>query len=115
MSVCRPSAWNEQGRLASESSGDYSVDYRYDPAGQLSGITYPTGETVEFHWDPDARLSTVKDWNGGEHHLRYAPQDRGWGLSSPNGLETLTLLNTKGLPESTRSSGESVCYKLKGE
>jgi RHS repeat-associated protein len=92
--------WNDEGRLVEEHNGDAVVLYEYDKAGRLTGMTYPTGEKIEYQWDADSRLVQVSDWNGGKHSIRYAEHDRGFTQSSPNGLATHTALNDLGLPES---------------
>ncbi len=37
----------------------YSVDYRYTPSGQLSGITYPDGAQVDYLRDAQGRVGEV--------------------------------------------------------
>jgi RHS repeat-associated protein len=92
-------AWNDAGLLESEQSGDVDILYEYDRVGRLVSMTGPTGEKIEYEWDADSRLTLVRDWNGGEHRIEYAPNDRGNILTAPNGLNTLTLLNNLGRPE----------------
>jgi len=91
--------WDAEGRLTSEQSAGGTIRYDYDQAGRLSGLTYPSGEIVQFQWDADSRISAIRDWNGGEYHWRYAAHDRGWVLTGPNGVATTTYVNSKGLAE----------------
>jgi RHS repeat-associated protein len=100
-------AWSDAGLLESEQSGDVAICYEYDKAGRLVSMTCPTGEKIEYEWDADSRLTLVRDWNGGEHRIEYAPNDRGNVLTSPNGLNTLTTLNNLGRPENIAVSSQN--------
>ncbi len=102
--VCR-FTWND-GLLESEQSGDNTILYEYDRAGRLISMTGHTDEKIEYEWDADSRLTLVRDWAGREHRIEYAANDRGNALTSPNGLNTLTLLNNLGLAENIAISGE---------
>lgn len=92
-------AWNGFGFPESEQSGDTKILYEYDKAGRLITMTCPSGEKIEYEWDADSRLTLVRDWNLGEHTIQYAPNDRGNALTSPNSLNTLSVLNNLGQPE----------------
>jgi RHS repeat-associated protein len=97
--VCK-FAWNDAGLLEQERCGDDEVLYEYDKAGRLVATTLPSGETIGYEWDADSRLTLVRDWTGGEHRIQYAANDRGSLLTAPNGVDTLTVLNNVGRPES---------------
>jgi RHS repeat-associated protein len=97
--VCK-FAWNDAGLLEQEKCGDDEVLYEYDKAGRLVAMTLPSGETIGYEWDADSRLTLVRDWTGGEHRIQYAANDRGSLLTAPNGVDTLTVLNNVGRPES---------------
>ncbi len=103
-------SWNDSGQLEAELSGDSSVSYEYDKAGRLVGLIYPRGEKIEYGWDADSRLTSVRDWNGGEHRIEYAPNDRGSLLSSPNGVSTLILLNNLGYTENIAVSRQGTAF-----
>ncbi len=103
--ICR-FAWNGVGLLESEQSGEDTILYEYDKAGRLISMTGQTDEKIEYEWDADSRLTLVRDWAGGEHRTEYAANDRGYALTSPNGLNTLTLLNNLGRPENIAVSGQ---------
>ena len=92
-------AWNEAGGLVSEQSGEAKVQYEYDEAGRLIAMTLPSGEILGYKWDADSRLTLIRDWNGGEHRIEYAPDERSYQLTSPSGLGTLTTLDDLGNPE----------------
>lgn len=112
--------WNDAGQLESEQSGEVSLLYEYDQAGRLIALIYPSGEKIGYEWDADSRLTLVRDWNGGEHSIEYAPSDRGNLLTAANGIQTLTLLNNLGHPENIAVSSQgnalfSLGYTYDGE
>jgi RHS repeat-associated protein len=98
--------WNDAGLLESEQSGDTAILYEYDKASRLISMTCPTSERIEYEWDADSRLTLVHDWNGGEHRIQYAADDRGNVLTSPNGLNTLAVFNSLGQPENIAVSSQ---------
>ncbi|MBB4099039.1 DUF4123 domain-containing protein [Sphingomonas kyeonggiensis] len=95
-------AYDEGGRLIEERQGDQNVAYVYDDAGTLTGLTYPTGETIRYTRDADLRLSSITDWAGRRHAIDYAPEDAGWRLTSPEGLATSSFQNPIGLTTGVR-------------
>ncbi len=90
------------GRLVEERQGDQIVAYVYDDAGTLTGLTYPTGETIRYTRDADLRLSSITDWAGRRHRIDYAPEEGGWRLTAPEGLTTSTFHNPIGLTTGVR-------------
>jgi YD repeat-containing protein len=56
-------SYTAQGRLASEARSvngqTYTTLYAYDAAGRLAGMTYPSGRTVTYAFDPLGRVSQV--------------------------------------------------------
>jgi RHS repeat-associated protein len=97
--LCK-AVWNDEGRLVEEHNGDAVILYEYDKAGRLTGMTYPSGEKIEYQWDADSRLIQVLDWNGGKHAVHYAEHDRGFTVRGPNGVDTHTRLTDLGSAES---------------
>lgn len=95
-------AYDDGGRLIEERQGDQSVAYVYDDAGTLTGLTYPTGETIRYTRDADLRLSGITDWAGRRHAIDYAPEEAGWRLTAPEGLATSTFHNPVGLTTGVR-------------
>jgi RHS repeat-associated protein len=91
--------YNTEGRLLQEDFGAEIIRYAYDDSGALVGMTYPSGDTVEFSYDKDLRLAFARDWNGGTYNFHYAGDDRTMTLSSPNGLKTVTQQSLFGKPE----------------
>lgn len=61
--------YNQHGRIVSEARtiGDqtYTTDYRYDMAGRLSGITYPSGRSVDYTRDTMGRINDVSTTRNG--------------------------------------------------
>ncbi len=51
------------GRLTSSDDGTGAIGYGYDPAGNLTTITYPGDHTVTREYDDAERLHTSTDWN----------------------------------------------------
>ena len=100
---------NDEGRILEEDQGGQIIRYLYDESGTLAGMTYPSGDKVEFHYDEDLRLASVKDWKGGVHHFNYARDDHTTTLSSPSGLKTSVRQFPFGKPESivVSESGDS--------
>ena len=94
-------AYDDAGRLVEERQGDAVVAYHHDAAG-LAGMTYPSGETVRFARDLDARLVEIVDWAGGRHRIDYADDDRAWRLHAADGTTTTTWLHPTGHVAATR-------------
>jgi RHS repeat-associated protein len=90
--------YDEAGRVLEEDQAGTVIKYQYDAVGTLTGIAYPTGETVEFGYDADLRLTSVKDWNDGAHNFVYSRDDRGFTHHLPNGLTTTVRQTETGLP-----------------
>lgn len=104
--LCK-AVWNDEGGLVEEHNGDAVLLYEYDKAGRLTGMTYPSGEKIEYQWDADSRLVEVLDWNGGKHAVHYAEHDRGFSLRGPNGVDTHTQLTDLGSAENIVVARES--------
>ncbi len=109
--------YDEQNRVVLEKQGDDIVQYFYDQAGSLVGMTYPTGERIEFSYDEDLRLAAVKDWNGGLQRYSYGSDDLSLQVSLPGGLKKLISSEVTGLPSSIvvthgpSSGGELFSFK----
>ncbi|UYY57228.1 RHS repeat-associated core domain-containing protein [Sphingomonas sp. S2-65] len=97
-------AWryDAAGRLVEERQGDHLVAYLYDDAGTLTGITYPSGDTIRYTRDADMRLSSITDWAGRRHVIDYAPEDAGWRMTAPEGVSTTAWQNPVGLTTAVR-------------
>ena len=90
--------YDTAGKLIEEHQGDQIVKYHYDKVNNLTGLTYPSGETIEFAYDPDSRLAFVKDWQGKLHRFIYADKEEGIRQFHPNALITTTYQSKHGLP-----------------
>ena len=55
--------YNQKGRLTSDTrtvnSIAYATGYSYDSYGRLSGMTYPSGRTVAYSFDPQGRVNQI--------------------------------------------------------
>ncbi len=61
-------AYDAHGRLIEDTrviaGASYTTAYRYDQAGRLSGMTYPSGRRVEYSLDSLGRISAITTaWN----------------------------------------------------
>jgi RHS repeat-associated protein len=92
--------YDKAGRVLEEDHDGHLVRYHYNSSGTLIGLTYPSGETVEYGYDADLRLSYVKDWTGRAHKFVYARDDRGFTHYLPNGLNSTVRQSNSGLPVS---------------
>jgi len=90
--------YDAEGRVTEEDQGGQVIKYQYDAAGVLTGLVYPSGETVEFGYDADLRLASVKDWNDGAHNFAYSRDDRSFTHHLPNALVARVRQSAAGLP-----------------
>jgi len=84
--------------LVRETLDKTAVEYHYDDAGNLIGQTTPSGDTLGFGYDPDQRLETLTDWNGGTTRWHYANVEGGFTQRYPSHLVSLTRHDAKGKP-----------------
>jgi len=56
-------SYDQHGRLASETANAYgavyTTGYGYDAQGRLTGITYPSGRTINYTFDGQSRINSV--------------------------------------------------------
>lgn len=58
-------SYDTLGHLTSQTNGaGVTITYGYDPAENVTSITYPNGETVSRNYDADGQLKSVTDWLG---------------------------------------------------
>jgi len=105
-------AYDTEGRVIQEKQGDHIIKYDYDKLGNLTGLTYPSGDKVEFAYDPDTRLAFVKDWQQRLHRFIYADCDEGSRQFHPNGLVTTIYQSKSGLPIHIETKNESTGSEL---
>jgi RHS repeat-associated protein len=65
-----------------------TIQYDYDPNGNLTALTYPDGKVVRYEYDSAGRLKKVTDWLGNTTVYNYDPA--GNLISSANSNSTLT-------------------------
>lgn len=85
-----------------------STTYRYDTAGRLRTMTYPSGLTVTYHYDAAGHLSGL-DLNGQPYiaNATYAPFGPVTGWDWSNGRVEQRTYNTDGqLTSATLGSGQ---------
>jgi len=86
-------AYDQKGRVVSETRTlggvAYVTAYAFDAAGRMSGVTYPSGRTVEYAFDGLGRVSqvsTTKDATTGivAQNIQYHPfgAARSWTLGN---------------------------------
>jgi RHS repeat-associated protein len=66
-------AYDSLGRVTETTNGaGAKISYTYDPAGEVTSITYPgsTG-TVKRAYDPAGRLESITDWKGNTTTFQY--------------------------------------------
>ena len=102
--------YDDKGRVVADSQGGHEVKYAYDLAGSLVKLNYPSGDSVQFTYDPDRRLTSVIDWNGGVYHCSYKPSDAGYSWTFPDGLCVDITQSTASMPINnvTTKPGESL-------
>ena len=78
--------YDGDGRLTSETNGaGATVAYGYDPAGNLTSITYPSGKVVTRTYNGANELASVTDWNGETTSFSYDPSGNLVSTTYPNG------------------------------
>ena len=110
--------YDDDDRVVCEDQGGVVVRYDYDEMGSLAGVTYPTGERVSSTRDPDSRLASVSDWEGGVYGFSYHRGDRGYDVECPNGTLTTVRCSPVGLPMSVsvrRQASDVGMFSLRAE
>jgi RHS repeat-associated protein len=97
--------YDEQGRLNREDVNGQVVQYEYDQAGNLTRLTTPEKTTLEFGYDADGRLSSVRDWDGARQEFRYEDPDRAVERHLPTGIVERCEFTEISLPSTLQVSG----------
>jgi RHS repeat-associated protein len=64
--------YDSLGRMISSEDGAGAVvRYGYDPAGELTTLTYPNGQSVTRGYDAAGNLTSVTDWQGHTSNFSY--------------------------------------------
>ena len=90
--------YGELGQLLSETYNIgmklYSINYQYDSAGQLTGMTYPSGRTLTYALNTDGQITAITTLGSGQNqtsqslvsNASYLPFGPLSGFSYGNGL-----------------------------
>lgn len=79
--------YDSLNRMTSATNGNgATVNYDYDLAGNLAGLTYPNGKTVTRGYNAAGELTSVTDWLGNTTHFSYSPDATMTGETYPNGI-----------------------------
>ena len=90
-------SYDTLGRLVSQANGaGASVGYKYDAAGNRTGITYPNGKTVTRAFDAASRLTSVSDWLGHANTFSYDADDNPTGRGLPGGVTQTSSFDANG-------------------
>lgn len=107
-------AYDAYGRVTSESrtvnAVQYVTSYAYDPAGRLSGMTYPSGRTVSYSFDALGRVNQVNTAMGGSgsvvaQNVQYQPF---------GGVKSYTLGNGSVVGRTIDQDGRIASFTLGG-
>jgi YD repeat-containing protein len=82
-----------------------ALGYRYDDAGNRTGLIYPDGRDVTYAYDGDNRLLQVDDWNGGITSYQYDGAGRLITTTLPNGVVSVNAYDDAGRLLSLRHEG----------
>jgi RHS repeat-associated protein len=66
-------------------AGGNTISYAYDPAGNLSQLTYPDGRRVSYTYDAANRLAQIRDWADRLTSYSYDADGRVTAIAFPNG------------------------------
>lgn len=68
--------YDDLGRVISKTTGDDTIEYRYDERGHLVEMTYPDGDSVLYEYDVMGNLLSVTDWNNKVTKYEYDANNR---------------------------------------
>lgn len=102
-------AYGEDGRLRelTDTALGESVGYRYDAAGDRTGLLLPWGE-VGYRYDAQGRLVGVDLPEGGRIEIEVHPDGRRKEVRYPNGVVTRFAYSRSRLSEVVTTKGEVV-------
>lgn len=117
--------YDANGNRLSATSPAGRTDYTYDPAGQLTGVKYPNGETLTYTYDPAGNRLAVTSagstanytpnnlnqyTQAGALALGYDLDGNLTGRSGPDGASTYTYDSQNRLLSASGPGGESWVY-----
>lgn len=68
--------YDDLGRVTSKTTGDDTIEYRYDGRGHLVEMTHPDGDSVLYEYDVMGNLLSVTDWNNKVTEYEYDANSR---------------------------------------
>jgi len=107
--------YDQKGRVVSEArtvnSVTYTTAYRYDAFGRIDRITYPSGRTVEYGFDPGGRISgvTTTPSGGSAQTIASSVTYHPFG-----GVKTFNFGNGQTYARSYDQDGRTATYTLAG-
>ena len=72
-----------------------TIKYTYDPAGNLTKLTYPDNTDVEYEYDLNNNLIKVTDWAGRVTSYSYDCNNRVIKITKPDGSVTTNIYDSK--------------------
>src|SRR5665648_1038184 len=81
-------SYDALGRPLEVDGPDTTVGCEWDAVGQLTALTYPTGEVVERAYDDVGQLASVTDWADREYGFDWTVDGQLSAVTYPNGVET---------------------------
>lgn len=87
--------YDEDERLASVTNGaGATVSCSYDPAGLLTSLSYPNGQTVTRSFNGAGQLTSVSDWLGNTTNFRYDADGNLTTEAYPNGVSAVSTFDS---------------------
>jgi RHS repeat-associated protein len=84
---------NDERATATQNGAGATVGYGYDPAGNVTSLTYPNNQTVTQTYDQQNRLATLTDWNNHTTRIGYDPAGNQTSIAYPNGITDTRTYN----------------------
>ena len=73
----------------------YTINYTYDPVGNLTQIVYPDNTAVNYAYDANNNLISVTDWENRITSYTYDENNNVTGSVKPDGSVTTTVYDNK--------------------
>ncbi len=91
-------AYDDCGRLISETFQGRTVAYHRNETGHLIGMTTPLGRTLDYERDAEDRVCGIMDWDGRKIEVQYALNGALDSICYPNGGRLAQRTASDGLP-----------------
>ncbi len=99
-------------RLASRAGEVTLAGYRYDPAGNLTGIVNSSGQALRLSYDEEGRLTGWQDRNGISYRYAYDEQGRCVAGTGPGGAASGRFAYGERVTWWTDAAGAMTIYQL---